>query len=160
MWDLSRGIWCTGSVFAARGLSSETRGILVPWSGFDPASLSWKANSLPLDHQGRTLPLFIIRFSIWTLPKGNQSWIFIGKTNAKAEAPILWPPEAKSRLIGKDPDAGKDRRQKKKGATEDEMVGWYHQLNGHESEQTLGDNEGHRSLWDSSNQSYPKLNLV
>ena len=114
MWDISRGIWCTGSVFAARGLSSETRGILVPWSGFDPASLSWKANSLPLDHQGRTLPLFIIRFSIWTLPKGNQSWIFIGKTNAKAEAPILWPPDAKSWLIGNDPDAGKDWRPKKK----------------------------------------------
>ena len=73
--------------------------------------------------------------------------MFIRRTNA--EGPILWPSDVKSRLIGKDPDAGKDRRQKKKGATEDEMVGWYHQLNGHEFEQTLGDNEGHRSRpWD------------
>ena len=56
-------------------------------------------------------------------PKGNQSWIFIGKTDAEAEAPILWPPDAKSSLIGKDPDAGKDWRQEEKGTTEDEMVG-------------------------------------
>ena len=61
-------------------------------------------------------------------PKGNQPWIFIGRTNA--EAPILWPPDAKSRLIGKDPDAGKDCRQEEKGETEDEMVGWHHWLNG------------------------------
>ena len=65
-------------------------------------------------------------------PKGNQSWIFIGST--EAEAPILWPPDAKNRLIGKDPDAGKDWRQEEKGMTEDEMVGWHHWLNGHESE--------------------------
>ena len=62
--------------------------------------------------------------------KGNQPWIFIGRTDAEAEAPILWPPNAKSRLIGKDPDAGKDCRQEKKGATEDEMVGQHHRLNG------------------------------
>ena len=65
-------------------------------------------------------------------PKGNQSWIFIGRTDAKAKTPILWPPDAKNWLIGKDPDAGKDWRQEKKGMTEDEMVGWHHQLNGHE----------------------------
>ena len=63
-------------------------------------------------------------------PKGNQSWIFIGGTDAKAEAPILWPPDAKSQLIGKDPDAGKERRQEEKRMTEDEMVGWHHQLIG------------------------------
>ena len=57
-------------------------------------------------------------------PKGNQPWIFIGKTDAKAEAPILWPPDAKSPLIGKDPDTGKDRGREEKGMTEDEMVGW------------------------------------
>ena len=57
-------------------------------------------------------------------PKGNQSWVFIGRTDAEAEVPILWPPDAKSRLIGKDSDAGKDRRQEK-GVTEDEMVGWH-----------------------------------
>ena len=65
-------------------------------------------------------------------PKGNQSWIFIGRTDAEAEAPVPWPPDAKSWLIGKDPDAGNDWRQEKKGTTEDEMVGCHHRLNGHE----------------------------
>ena len=65
-------------------------------------------------------------------PKGNQSWIFIGRTEAEAEALILWPPDVKSRLTGKDPDTGKDWGQEEKGATEDEMVGWHHQLKGHE----------------------------
>ena len=64
-------------------------------------------------------------------PKGDQSWVFIGRTNVEAETPILWPPDAKSWLIGKDPDAGKDSGQEKKGTTEDEMAGWHHQLNGH-----------------------------
>ena len=79
-------------------------------------------------------------------PKGNQSWIFIGRTDAETEAPILWPPNAKSQLIGKDPDAGKDRRPKEKGTTEHEMVGWHHWLNGREFEQTPGDSEGQGSL--------------
>ena len=65
-------------------------------------------------------------------PEGNQSWIFIGRTDVKAETPILWPPDAKNQLIWKDPDAGKDWRWEEKGTTEDEMVGWYHWLNGHE----------------------------
>ena len=73
--------------------------------------------------------------------KGNQPQIFIGRTDAEAEVPILWPPDAKNWFIGKDPDAGKDWGQDK-GATEDEMVGWHHQLNGHESEQAAGDSEG------------------
>ena len=73
-------------------------------------------------------------------PKGNQSWIFTGRTNA--EAPILWPADERSWLIGKDPDAGKDRGQEEKGVTEDEMVGWHHQLNWHEFEQILGNSEG------------------
>ena len=77
-------------------------------------------------------------------PEGNQPWLFIGRTDA--EAPILWPPDAKSWLIGKDPDAGKDRRQNEKGATEDEMVRDHHQLNVHEFEQILGDRERQRSL--------------
>ena len=67
-------------------------------------------------------------------PKGNQSWIFIGRTDAEAETPILWPPDMKNWLIGKDSDAGRDWRQEEKGTTEDEMVGWHHQLNGHEFE--------------------------
>ena len=65
-------------------------------------------------------------------PKGDQSWVFIGRTDVEAKTPILWPPDVKSWLIWKDPDAGKDWGQKKKGMTEDEMVGWHHQLNGHE----------------------------
>jgi len=78
--------------------------------------------------------------------KGNQSRIFTGRTDAEAEAPTLWPPDVKCRLIRKDPDVGKDLRQEKKRAAEDEMVGWHHRLNGREFEQTLGDNEGQRSL--------------
>ena len=78
--------------------------------------------------------------------KGNQPWIFIGRTGAEMEAPKLGPPDAKSLLIGKDPDAGKDWRQEEKGTTEDEMVGWHHWLNGHETEQTVGDGEGQGSL--------------
>ena len=66
-------------------------------------------------------------------PKGNRSWIFTGRT--EAEAPVLWPPDVKNWLIGKDPDAGEDWRQKEKGTTEDEMVGWHHRLDGHEFEQ-------------------------
>ena len=78
-------------------------------------------------------------------PKGNQSWIFIGRTNAEAETPILWPPDGKNGLIWKDPDAGKDWRQEK-WTTEDEMVGWHHQLNGQEFEQALGVGDGQGSL--------------
>ena len=78
--------------------------------------------------------------------KGNQPWIFIGRTDAEAEIPLLGPPAAKSLLIGKDPDAGKDWRQEEKGITEDEMVGWHHWLKGDEFEQALGDVEGQGSL--------------
>ena len=74
-------------------------------------------------------------------PKGNQPWIFIGKSDPEAKTLILWPPDTKSQLIGKDPGAGKDWEQEEKGETEDEMVGWHHQLNGHEFEQTPGDND-------------------
>ena len=79
-------------------------------------------------------------------PKGNQSWIFIGRTDAEAEAPILRPPDVKSWLIRNDPDSGEDWGQEEKRTTEDEMVGWCHWLDGHESEQTQGDNEEHMSL--------------
>ena len=76
--------------------------------------------------------------------KGNQSWIFIGRTDAEAETPILWTPDAKNWVIWKDPDAAKDWRQKEKGTTEDEMVGWHHRLEGHEFEQApvVGDGQG------------------
>ena len=74
--------------------------------------------------------------------KGNQSWVFFGRTDAEAETPILWPPHAKSWLIGKESDAGRDWGQVEKGTTEDEMAGWHHQLDGHEFEWTPGDGDG------------------
>ena len=94
------------------------------------------------------------RKRVSALPKGfsydytnyiYRPWIFIGRTDAEAGTPILWPLDAKNWLIGKDPDAGKDWRQEVKGMTEDEMVGWHHRLDGHEFEQTLGDGEGQGS---------------
>ena len=75
--------------------------------------------------------------------KGAQSWMFFGRTDAKAETPILWSPDEKSQLVRKDPDAGKEEE---KGTTEDEVVEWHHQLNGHKFEQTQGDGEGQGSL--------------
>ena len=77
--------------------------------------------------------------------KGNQHWIFIGRTDVEAEASMLWPHDAKSQFTGKDPEAGKEWGQEEKRATEDEMAGWYHRLNGHEFEQTPGDSE--RKVW-------------
>ena len=79
-------------------------------------------------------------------PKGNQSWIFMGRADAEAETLILWPPDAKNWLTGKDPDAGKDWRQEEKGTREDEMVGWHHWHDGHEFEQALGAGDGQGSL--------------
>ena len=79
-------------------------------------------------------------------PKGNQPWIFIGRTDVEAETQIFWPPDAKSQLTGKDHDARKDWGQVEKRGTEDEMVGWHHWFNGHEFGQTLQDSEGQASL--------------
>ena len=79
-------------------------------------------------------------------PKGNQSWIFIGRIDAEAEVPILWPPHEKNWLIGKDPDAGRDWGQEEKGTTEVEIVGWYHRLDAHDFEQALGVSVGQGSL--------------
>ena len=80
------------------------------------------------------------------LSSGNQSWIFIGRTGAEAEAPILWPPDRKICLIGKDPDTGKTEVRRRKGTTEDEMVGWHHWLDRHEFEEALGVNDGQGGL--------------
>ena len=79
-------------------------------------------------------------------PKGNQPWTFIGSTDAEAQAPILWPPDAKSQHTGKDPDAGKDWRQEEKGMTEDKMIGWHHWLNGHKFKHSPENVEGHGNL--------------
>ena len=81
-----------------------------------------------------------------TSPKGNQSWLFIGRTDAEAESQILWPPDVKNWFTGKDPDAGKDWRQEEKGTTEDDRVGWHHQLDGYEFEQAPGVGDGQGSL--------------
>ena len=83
--------------------------------------------------------------------KGDQCWLFFGRNDAKAETPVLWPPDAKRWLTGKDPDVGKDLGQVEKGMTEDEMIGWYHQLNGHEFEWTpgVGDGQGGLACWNS-----------
>ena len=78
--------------------------------------------------------------------KGDQSWVFIGRTDVEAETPVLWPPDAKSWLIWKDPDAGKDWRQEESGMTEDEMVGWHHRLNGHGFGWILGVGDGQGGL--------------
>ena len=84
-------------------------------------------------------------------PKGNQSWVFIGRTDAEAETPILWPTVAKSQLIRKDPDVGKDWGQEEQGTTEDEMAGWHHRLDGYEFEWTpgVGDGQGGLACFDS-----------
>ena len=79
-------------------------------------------------------------------PKGDQSWVFFGRNDAKPETPVLWPPHVKSWLIGKDSDAGRDWRQEKKGTTEDEMAGWHHRLNGYEFEWTPGVGGGQGGL--------------
>ena len=79
-------------------------------------------------------------------PKGNQSWIFIGRTDAETETPVLWPPDVKNWLIWKDPDAGKDWGQEEKGTTEDEIVGWHHWLYGHEFGWTPGIGDGQGGL--------------
>ena len=93
-------------------------------------------------------------------PKGNQSWVFIGRTDAEVEAPILWPPDVKRWLIRKDSDAGKDWGQEEDGMTEDKMVGWHHRLNGHEFEQALGDGEGQGSLGSCSPPGCKDLNMT
>ena len=79
-------------------------------------------------------------------PRGSQPWLFIGRTNTKTEASVLWPPDGKSHLIRKDPDAEKNWRQEEKGSTEDEMVGWHRQLDGHVFEQAPGVGDGQGSL--------------
>ena len=131
----------------------------LPDPGIKPGSPALQAVSLP------TEAIVSLNRCFWTLvlektlespldckeikpvnPKGNQSWIFIGKTDAEAKAPIIRPPDVKSHLTGKDPDVTKEWGQEEKGVTEDEIIGWHHRLKGHELEQTLGDSEGQGSL--------------
>ena len=119
-----------------------------------PTEAHKKANSIkwwdiiikmaPRPHQSTSIMLWY-KESKPVNRKGNQCWMFTGRTDAEAEALILWPPDVKNWLIGKDPVAGKDWRQEEE-TTEDEMVGWHHQLDGHEFEHTLGDGEGQGGL--------------
>ena len=93
-------------------------------------------------------------------PKGNQPWIFTGRTDTEADTPILQPPDVKRQLIRKDPDAGKDWRQGDKETREDEMFVWHHQLDGHEFEQSLGDGEGQESLVGCSPGGHKELDMT
>ena len=93
-------------------------------------------------------------------PKGNQLWIFTGRMDTEAEAPIFWPPEVKGQFIRRDSDAGKDWRQEEKGMTEDEMVGWYHRLNGHELQQDPGACDGQGSVVCCSPWGYKELDMT
>ena len=137
--------------FADKGLSSESYGFSSShvWTW----ELDYKESWVPKNWCFWTVVLKKTLESLLdckeiqpVLPKGNQPWIFIGRTDVEAEAPILWSPDAKNWLIWTDPDAGKCCRREEKGTAEDEMVGWHHRLSGHEFEQTLGVGEGQGSL--------------
>ena len=137
--------------FANKGLSSQSYGFLS--SHMWIWELDYKENWAPKNWcfwtvvLEKTLESPLDSKEIQPVhPEGNQSWIFIGMTDAEAETLILWPPDEKSWLIGKDPDAGKDWRQEEKGMTEDEMVGWHHQVNGLEFELAPGIGVGHGGL--------------
>ena len=118
-----RQIWLSGSYLACFCRRIQWSDSNLPWSTVTGISgCCAKAASIKPVH-----------------PKGNQLWIFTKRTDAEAEAPILWPHDVNSWLVGKDPDAGRDWKQEEKGATEDEMVGLHHWLNGHQFELTLGD---------------------
>ena len=130
---MDREAWCA----AVHGIT-KSWSRLSNWTEPNPAYIKVNPYFLLI----RVKFYFVYRSLVNLITMGDQLWIFIGRTDAEAEAPILWPPDVKSWLTGKDPNAGKDRRQEEKGKTEDEMVGWHHWLNGHEFEQALGDGEG------------------
>ena len=151
LWQLRQHIKKQRHHFASKGLSSQSYGFSLSHVQM------WK-----LDHRegwvlkNSRFQTVVLEETLESLldskkmksvnPKGNQPCIFIGRSNAEAEAPIPWPLDAKSWLIGKDPEAGKDWGQEAKRVTEDEMVGWHYQLNGHEFEQTPSNSEGQGSL--------------
>ena len=124
--QVAKVLWESASALITRGDSST---LLI--QGCDQGEMYWNPNKY---------------YSSVVYPKGNQPLIFIGRTDAEVDCPILWPPDAKSWLIGKDPDAGKDWRQKEKRVAKDEMIRKHHWLNGHKLEQTPGDSGGHGRL--------------
>ena len=136
------------SIFKSRDITLPTKACLVKAMIFPIVMYGWtikKAECLRIDAFELWCWRRLLRVP-WTARRSNQSWIFIGRMDAEAEAPIIWPPNAKNWLIGKDPDAGKGWRQEEKVMTEDEMFGWHHWLNRHEFEQALGDGDGQGSL--------------
>ena len=116
----------------------------IPWTVYS-LGLHWGSGALIMCISGYPIP-FDSKESQPVAPKGNQSWIFIGRTDPETETPIVWSPDVNNWLIGKDPDAGKDWRREEKGMAEDEMVGWHHRCDGHEFEQALGIGDGQGSL--------------
>ena len=144
------------SVLKSRDITSPTKICIVKAMVFLVVMYRCESWTTKAEHQG------IDTFELWcwrrllspldsekiksVILKGNQPWLFIGRTDAEAKAPVPWPPDTKSWLIGKDPNAGKDDWGQEKGKIEDEMFGWHHWLNGHEFEETPGDSEGQVSL--------------
>ena len=141
--SLEEKLWHLDSVFKGKEITLSTKVRLVKAMAFSSShvwmwELDYKESWAPKNccfwtvMLEKTLESPLDCKEIQTVhPKGNQSWIFIGRTDAEAETAVLWPPDAKNWFIGKDPDAEKDWRQEEKGMTEDEMVGWHHRLNGH-----------------------------
>ena len=150
-YSLQEKLWKQRNYFTNKGLSSQSYGSSSShvWMWKLDYKESWVPNNwcfwtVVLE---KTLESALDCKEIQpVIPKGNQSWILIRRADAEAETPILWPPDAKNWLIGKDPAAGKDWRQEEKGMTEGEMIGWHHQCNGHEYEQALGVGNGQGSL--------------
>ena len=138
------------SVFESKDISLLTKVRIVKAMVFSVVMYRCESWPIKVEHQGTDAfelenPLDFKEIKS-VHPKGNQSWIFIGRTDAEAGAPILWALDAKSQFTRRDPDAGKDWRQEEKRMTEDEIIGWHHQFKGHELGQTLGDGEGQGSL--------------
>ena len=145
------------SIFKSRDITLPTKVCLVQAMVFPVVMMDVRVG---LWRKPSTEELMLLNCGVWkTLEspldckeiqpvhsEGDQPWDFFGRTDAEAETPVLWPPHAKSWLIGKDPDAGRDWGQEEKGTTEDEMAGWHHRLNGHESEWTLGFGDGQGGL--------------
>ena len=151
LWPTSTAYWKAETLLANKGSSSQgygfSSGHVWMWEldyKESWASKNWCFWTVALE---KTLESPLECKEIQPVhPKGNQSWVFIGGTVVEAETPIIWPPDAKSWLIGKDPDAWKDWGQEEKGTIEDEMVGWHHQLNGHGFGWTLGVSDGQEGL--------------
>ena len=122
--------------------SSSSSNVILHWRWCRESA----ALNMPANLENSAVATGLEKVSFYSNPKGNQSWIFIGRSDSKAETPIPWPPVAKNWLIWKDSDAGRDWGKEEKGMTEDEMAGWHHRLDGREFEWTPGVGDGQGSL--------------